>query len=169
MCPNADFTPSRGSTPIHPSLLSVGIPRGANTDFSNDKTPGTIAESSPGDRKKRLAELFQESLGRDQDFDFQNTSASANQNGMNGEIENRTTIRGILPRSRDGTPFVSGTNSMCSSERTPNDDSSSRPEKEKSTMSVRCCLPRMLSSRIARERKERMSPAPAPIPTPSTG
>ncbi|KAL6994462.1 hypothetical protein U1Q18_012566 [Sarracenia purpurea var. burkii] len=121
-----DFTPSRGNTPVHHSFSAATTPQ-VNRALVDDKTPGYKPEPSP---KKKLIELFKESLGGDQDFDDHNISG-------------------------DGTLFVSGANSMSSIEKTPNRDY--RPEEEKPIKFVHCCLPRMLSSRSFRERNK-MSP-----------
>ncbi|GFZ19132.1 hypothetical protein Acr_27g0008710 [Actinidia rufa] len=96
-----------------------------------------------------------ESLKGDQDVDDQNTPA--NQNRVNGKVEARTTILGLPPNPADCTAFVSGANSVCSSEKTPNGDY--RPDKEKPLKSVQCCLPIMLSICSFSERKKKMSSA----------
>ncbi|KAI8029722.1 Uncharacterized protein LOK49_LG01G04189 [Camellia lanceoleosa] len=155
---NGDFTPSRGNTPVHQSS-SAGTPQG-NSAFFDDKTtsskPSPSPLLSPTDRKKKLAELFRDSLKGDQDVDDPNIPV--NQNGSNGKVEAKTTILGLPPRSEVGTHFVSGPNSVCSSERTLN--GVYRNDKEKPMKSVQCCLPRMLSSRSFSERKKKMeSPA----------
>ncbi|KAL7190235.1 hypothetical protein ACSBR2_022507 [Camellia fascicularis] len=147
---NGDFTPSRGSTPVHHSS-SAGTAR-ANRALFDDKTPGSQPEPSP---RKTLADFFRDSLRSNQDVDEQNILS--NQNGVNEKIEAKTTMLGLHPISVNGTPFVSGANSVCSSERTPNGDY--RPQKEKPMKSVQCCLPRILSSRSFNERKKRTSPA----------
>uniref|UniRef100_A0A5B6Z0Q3 Uncharacterized protein n=1 Tax=Davidia involucrata TaxID=16924 RepID=A0A5B6Z0Q3_DAVIN len=150
---NGDFTPSRGSTPVHQSF-SMGTLR-VNNALLEDKTPGSKPEPSPTEKKKKLSELFRESLRGDQDVDNQNILG--NQNGVNGKMEGKTAAIDVPPKSTNGTPYISGANSVCSSERTPNGDF--RPEKEKSARSVQCCLPSLLSSRSFSERKKKMSPA----------
>ncbi|THG22835.1 hypothetical protein TEA_023148 [Camellia sinensis var. sinensis] len=155
---NGDFTPSRGNTPVHQSS-SAGTPQG-NSAFFDDKTtsskPSPSPSPSPTDGKKKLAELFRDSLKGDQDVDDPNIPV--NQNVSNGKVEAKTTILGLPPRSEVGTHFVSGPNSVCSSERTLN--GVYRDDKEKPMKSVQCCLPRMLSSRSFSERKKKMeSPA----------
>ncbi|GFY83168.1 hypothetical protein Acr_02g0014080 [Actinidia rufa] len=144
-----DFTPSRGNTPVHHS--SAGTPLANRANFDDKTTPGSKPEPSP---RKRLSELFRESLGGNQDFN--NLIASDSQNGVNGKIEPKTTVLGLPPRP-DSTPFASGANSMCSSERTPNGNYG--PAKEKPIEPVQCCLPRMLSCRSFSERKKMSSPA----------
>ncbi|KAG5527054.1 hypothetical protein RHGRI_028095 [Rhododendron griersonianum] len=97
---NGDFTPSRGSTPVHQSF-SARTPRVDGALF-DDKTPGSKPEPSPTSKKK-LAEFFRDSIRNKQDIDDQ-------------------TISGI--------PFVSGPDSAFSSERTPNSDYTSEKEKQ---------------------------------------
>ncbi|PSS33755.1 hypothetical protein CEY00_Acc04155 [Actinidia chinensis var. chinensis] len=148
-----DFTPSRGNTPVHQSF-SAGTPRANRANFDDKANPSSKPELSP---KKRLFELFRESLGGNQDFD--NLILSDNQNGVTGKMEAKTTtILSLPPRHPDATtPFASGANSMCSSERMPNGDY--RPAKEKQIKPVQCCLPRMLSCRGYSERKKMSSPS----------
>ncbi|CAL5371654.1 unnamed protein product [Camellia sinensis] len=147
---NGDLTPSHGSTPVHHSFCA-GTAR-ANRALFDDKTPRSQPEPSP---RKTLADFFRDSLRSNQDVDEQNILS--NQNGVNEKIEAKTTMLGLHPISVNGTPFVSGANSVCSSERTPNGDY--RPQKEKPMKSVQCCLPRILSSRSFNERKKWTSPA----------
>uniref|UniRef100_A0A5B6Z0E2 Uncharacterized protein n=1 Tax=Davidia involucrata TaxID=16924 RepID=A0A5B6Z0E2_DAVIN len=148
---NGDFTPSRGSTPVHQSF-SMGTLR-VNNALLADKKPGSKPEPSPTGKKKKLAELFQESLGSDQDEDDQNILG--NQNRVNGKMEGKTAALYLPQKSANGN--VNGANFVCSSERTPNGDF--RPEKEKSIRYAQCCLPGLLSSRSCSERKKKMSPA----------
>ncbi|KAA8530113.1 hypothetical protein F0562_004822 [Nyssa sinensis] len=150
---NGDFTPSRGNTPVHQSF-SMGTLQVSN-GLLEDKTPGSKPEPSPTAKKKKLAELFQESL-RD-DLDEDEINILGNQNGVNGKMVGKTAASDLPQKSGNGTPNVSGANCVCSStERTPNGDF--RPEKEKSIRSAQCCLPNLLSSRSFRERKKKMSP-----------
>lgn len=149
----ADFTPSRGSTPVHHNF--AGTTQVNNTSLL-DKTPGSISEPSPTGKKLKLAELFRQSTregSEDQHVDEQNTQGS--QNMDNGKTEVRTAILDVLP-SANGTPYVSGTNSVCSSERTPNGDSMIE---EKPMRSAQCCLTSFVSCRTSTDRKKKMSPA----------
>ncbi|KAL0461770.1 UNVERIFIED_CONTAM: hypothetical protein Slati_0064600, partial [Sesamum latifolium] len=54
------FTPSRGSTPVHHKFSSGNPP--ANKAPAIEATLGSVSEPSPPDTKKRLSELFKESL-----------------------------------------------------------------------------------------------------------
>ncbi|KAL5793378.1 hypothetical protein ACOSP7_001972 [Xanthoceras sorbifolium] len=166
-----DFTPSRGNTPVHQSfpagtsthgntLVHQSFPSGtpqANKTLMEDITPGSIPEPPPTRKKMKLSELFRQSTQEDpedQQVDEQHTVGS--QNTANGKVEVKTTILDVLP-SENGTPYISGTNSMASSERTANGDS--LMDKEKKPMrSVHCCLPSLVS-RNFNERKKKMSPA----------
>lgn len=144
---NGDFTPSRGSTPLHQSF-SARTP-GVNRALSDDKTPGSKPEPSPTSKKK-LAELFRDSSRTKQDIDDQNMST--NQNGVNGKVEDKATTFGI--------PIVSGVNSASRSERTPNGGYTSEKEKQP-IKSGQCCLPRMLSTQSYRERRKTTTPTPS--------
>lgn len=138
---NGEFTPSRGSTPVHHSFI-MGTPK-INKASLEDRLPGATPEPSPG-KKKRLSELFEESL-REEMEEKQNTDTA------NGKPR-------IVDVSASATPYLSGTSSICSSERTANGDA--LIEREKSTKSGQCCLPSLISCRSFSEKKK-MSPAPA--------
>lgn len=140
----ADFTPSRGNTPVHHNFSS-GTPR-VNKPILVDQTTSPKPEPSPTDSKKKLSDLFKESLRSDPEV--VDPSPFSNQNGSNGKT-------GTDP-STLGTPsYALATNSVCSSERTPNGDFKYR--KEKPIRSAQCCLPSLLSSRSFNERKKKMS------------
>ncbi|XVF16219.1 hypothetical protein REPUB_Repub10bG0012900 [Reevesia pubescens] len=130
---NGDFTPSRGNTPVHHSF-SIG------TSLVNKATvegsPGSVSETPPG-KKKKLVELFRESVREDQDV-----------NELN--ISNNQDIANV-------TPYVSGANSLCNSEWTANGDNPMF--KEKPFRSVRRCIPSLISCSSFSERKKKMSPA----------
>ena len=155
ICSNADFTPSRGNTPVHQNV-SMGSPLVNKAPFE-DRVPASLPTPSPTGRNKKLAELFAESFEREVDGNDENTLGK--QNMSNGKMEVKQTVLDLLPGSANGTPFVSGPNSVCSSARTPNGDF--KPEKEKPLRSSQCCLPRLRSNRSFNERKKKMSPAVA--------
>ncbi|KAK6155406.1 hypothetical protein DH2020_009654 [Rehmannia glutinosa] len=140
---DADFTPSRGNTPVHHSF-SPGNPR-ANNARVVEGTNGSLPEPSPPDKKKRLSELFKESLRNNEYAD----EASSKVVPEATSLIQRT-------KSTDGTPYISGANSRVSSETTPNREVG---EEEKSLKSGQCCFPRLISSRSFSERKKSMSPA----------
>ncbi|KAG8384958.1 hypothetical protein BUALT_Bualt04G0172300 [Buddleja alternifolia] len=129
---NGDFTPSRGNTPVHHNFALGKLQ--VNKSPVAERTNGVVPEPSPPEKKKRLSELFKESLQGDSSIDEENAN-----------------IPFQRPKSTNGTPYLSGANSVISSETTPNvllrDD-------EESAKSAQCCIPRLLS-----ERKKRMSPA----------
>lgn len=148
---NGDFTPSRGNTPVH-HRFSAGNPQ-VRKSFEA-RPPGSIPEPSPTG-KKRLSELFKDSIREDSDGNgLQSTN---NQNIPDGKTETKPTILDFLPASAHGTPYVSGPNSVCSSERTANGEA--LMERDKSIKSVQCCLPSLLSCRSFSDRKKKMSPA----------
>lgn len=119
-------------------------------------SPTSMPTPSPTGRKKKLAELFEESIGNDVDGTDENTLGK--QNMSNGKVEVKRTVLDPPPESANGTPFGSGPNSVCSGGRTPNGDF--KLEKEKPLRSAQCCLPSLRSKRSFSERKK-MSPAVA--------
>ncbi|KZV20251.1 hypothetical protein F511_25520 [Dorcoceras hygrometricum] len=150
---NGDFTPSRGNTPVHPSF-SVGKPR-PNDSLMVEGTLDSVPSPSSPEKKKRLSDLFKESLRADQYVDQDNTAGVENVVPANFETR-ATNVVLQYPKSTNGTPYLPGVNSRGSSERTPNglfeaDDNTAK--------SAQCCLPRLLSSRSFNERRKRMSPA----------
>ncbi|XP_028771413.1 uncharacterized protein At3g27210 [Neltuma alba] len=144
---NGELTPSRGSSPVHHSLGNSGVKRTP----SENRNPGSLQEPSPTERKKKLVELFQdkdEAEGEKKTPDTQNKGE---------ETQVKTTIQDLLPKSAQSTPYISGANSVCSSERSMNEDPLSI--REKSGKSVQCCLPSLASCRSFSERRRKMSPA----------
>ncbi|KAJ6754445.1 hypothetical protein OIU79_027124 [Salix purpurea] len=150
---NGDFTPSRGNTPVHHNF-AVGTPQ-ANKNPLEGRPPGSELEPSPTG-KKRLSDLFKDRIREDRDADGLQTSGPGDQNIANGKVEVKQTILDVLPKSANTTPYLSGTNSVCSSERTANGDALS--EKEKSFKSTQRCLPSLIFCRSFSERKKK-SPA----------
>ncbi|XP_039008477.1 uncharacterized protein At3g27210-like [Hibiscus syriacus] len=118
---NGDFTPSHGNTPVHHSF-SVGTPR--VNKGTVDGSPLSVSETSPTGNRKKLRELFQESVTENRD------NASELNTSSNQYISN-------------GTPYVSGANSLCSSERTTNGDNTIL--KENPIKSMHCCIPSFVS------------------------
>lgn len=80
---NGDFSSSRGSTPGRNSFSRGTTP--IHRSFFDRMSPSPVPEPSPVPTKKKLIELFQESIREKPDFDEQNAS------------EKRTTIKDILP------------------------------------------------------------------------
>lgn len=111
-------------------------------------------ESSPTDKKKKLAELFCDDFGDDQVADDQNIAG--NQNIANGKLEPKPTDLEIPLKSTNGAPCRSGANSICSGERTLNNVS--EPNKEKSERSSQYCFPSLVQSHSFSERKKRLNP-----------
>ncbi|KAL2320278.1 hypothetical protein Fmac_029247 [Flemingia macrophylla] len=139
-----EFTPSRGTTPVHHIFLN-------KTPFSE---PGSVPEPSPTTQKKKLLELFRESVREHHhNDDTENTYDNEKK-----EV-NPTNIHDLLPipKSAHSTPYITGGNSACSSERTMNEDHA--PIREKTVKSVQCCLPSLASCRSFSERKRKTSPA----------
>ncbi|MBA0557528.1 hypothetical protein Golob_014593, partial [Gossypium lobatum] len=128
---NGDFTPSRGNTPVHHSFSVGTTPRVSKVTVEG--SPMSVLETSPMGKKKKLLELFRESVREDRNL----TSNSANV-----------------------TPYhVSGATSLCSSERTANGDHDNPMFKEKPLKSLQCCLPSFVTCSSFNERKKKMSPA----------
>ncbi|BAU01543.1 hypothetical protein LR48_Vigan10g214100 [Vigna angularis] len=133
---NGDFTPSRGTTPVHHTF---GTP-------SRSRIPGSIsvAETSP-EKKKKLLELFRESV-KDEKVD-----------DCHGHKAVKPTTQHVMAKSANCTPFISGANSTCSSERTMSEDRASI--REKPVKSSSWCIPSLSSCRSFRERSRKTSPA----------
>lgn len=112
--------------------------------------PDSVPEPSPTTQKKKLLDLFRESVRENQSDDVENTS------GNEKKQVNPASIHDLLPKSAQSTPYVSGGNSACSSERTMNGDHA--PLREKTVKSVQCCLPSLASCRSFSERKRKPSP-----------
>ncbi|KAG2384273.1 uncharacterized protein HKW66_Vig0149640 [Vigna angularis] len=131
-----DFTPSRGTTPVHHTF---GTP-------SRSRIPGSIsvAETSP-EKKKKLLELFRESV-KDEKVD-----------DCHGHKAVKPTTQHVMAKSANCTPFISGANSTCSSERTMSEDRASI--REKPVKSSSWCIPSLSSCRSFRERSRKTSPA----------
>ena len=134
----------------------MGTPHGV-MKATGEGSPGSSSGTSPTGKKKKLAELFRESIREEQVVDEENTKG--NQDVVDGK-EVKQTIQDLLPsKSADSTPYISGVNSLCGSERTTNGDNPMF--KEKTFRSVQCCLPGLVSCSSFSERKKKMSPAPA--------
>ncbi|WVZ08148.1 hypothetical protein V8G54_021494 [Vigna mungo] len=131
-----EFTPSRGSTPLHHIFLN--------------KAPSSEPEPSPTTQKKKLLDLFRESVRENPSEDGEKTFDSEMK-------EVKATSVHELPKSAHSTPYVSWGNSACSSERTTNGDHVSL--REKTVKSVQGCLPSLTSCRSFSERKRKTSPA----------
>ncbi|MBA0649968.1 hypothetical protein Goklo_017462 [Gossypium klotzschianum] len=128
---NGDFTPSRGNTPVHHSFSVGTTPRVSKVTVEG--SPMSVLETSPMGKKKKLLELFRESVRED---------------------------RNLTSKSANVTPFhVSGATSLCSSERTANGDHDNPMFKEKPLKSLQCCLPSFVTCSSFNERKKKMSPA----------
>ncbi|XP_027358605.1 uncharacterized protein At3g27210-like [Abrus precatorius] len=129
---NGDFTPSRGTTPVH----TFGTP-------SQNRTSSSTPEPSP-EKKKKLLELFRESVKDDKD-------------DGNGHKEVKRTIQDVLPKSAHCTPYLSGADSACCSERISTEERVSI--REKSVKSLQWCIPSLSSCRSFSERRRKTSPA----------
>ncbi|GLU11457.1 hypothetical protein SLE2022_281980 [Rubroshorea leprosula] len=137
---NGDFTPSRGSTPVHHSFS------GGTTPVHKalvSRTPSPIPEPSPTGEKKKLLELFKESIGEDPDFD---EHTSGNQSVASGKPGVKSTILDLPPKSANGTPLVSGSNSVSSSGSTAKGGDDTKGM-EKPIRASLCCLPSLVSHR----------------------
>lgn len=145
---NGDFTPSRGTTPVHNSF-SGGNPQ-SNRHLFAERTSNWIPKQSTSDKKKKLSELFKDT-GIDQD---ENQNAAGRSNGAARESDLRASVLEAPSKLGNDTPYVSGANSAGSSGRSPIGDF--KLPREKSGKSTQCCLPRL---RSFSERKKRTSPA----------
>lgn len=136
-----DFTPSRGSTPVHHSFSGGTTP--VHKAFVS-RTASPIPEPSPTGAKRKLLELFKESIREDPDFDGQHTSG--NLNIANGKPEVKSTILDLPPKSANGTPFLSRVNSVSSSG-SPAKGGDDTKGMEKPIRASPCCLPSLVSHR----------------------
>ncbi|CAI9780597.1 unnamed protein product [Fraxinus pennsylvanica] len=132
---NGDFTPSRGSTPVHHNF-SAGTPRVNRAE-----------STSPPEKRKKLSELFRESLRGDQDDDDKQNAAS-NEKEVAEKVE-------PSPKSAKWTIYIARANSCYSREKTTG---RMLGAEEKSVNSVQCCLPRLLSSSRSCTERKRTSP-----------
>lgn len=147
---NGDLTPSRGSTPNHQRSNS-GTPQ-LNKSIFMDRSPVSKPEPSPAGKKMKLADLFQESMRREQGFDDDENGDDANT--TNGVPDGDKTQ--IPPKSSQSTPYISGANSIYSHEATPIKDA--KREKEKRIKAAQCCLPSLIQSFSFNDRKKELSP-----------
>ncbi|WOG93504.1 hypothetical protein DCAR_0312789 [Daucus carota subsp. sativus] len=109
---NGEFTPSRGSTPLHSFSTAPQVNKAL---FEDSALGGAIKNQPyPPEKKISLSDLFNQSFRAKQDADFeQNTSGSSSDTNYSS--------------------------SMPSSEQTANGDFKVEPEK--SFISSQCCLP----------------------------
>ncbi|XP_073117228.1 uncharacterized protein At3g27210-like [Elaeis guineensis] len=151
---NGEFTPSRGSTPNY-QTTTTATPR-LNDAFFIDKFPDSKSEPSPTGRKK-LAELLRESSQGEKNIKEQNASDNKKFE-INGKPDGGKISSDQPPKSLDGSPYISGANSVYSGEVSPTRDPKNR--KERTWKSVHCCLPSLVQSFNFDERRQKMSPGP---------
>ncbi|XP_031382967.1 uncharacterized protein At3g27210 isoform X1 [Punica granatum] len=156
---NGDFTPSRGNTPVHNSF--TGTPRVIKIpSITTDKPPSSVPGPTPVTKKKKLAELFRDSIGRSEEIpgaaNVDNSDASPEKKTSDTPKLPTTTILDVLPSSEQGTPYVSGANSLSNSQRTPNEPNQ---EEKLDKLVQQRCLPSLKACRISMDRKKKMSPA----------
>ncbi|KAF1885739.1 hypothetical protein Lal_00002638 [Lupinus albus] len=145
---NGEFTPSRGTTPVHHTFV---IPLLNKNPYEN-VVPCSVPELSQTRKKKTLLDLFRESFRENRGNDMENTSD-------NEKKEVKQVIVDILPKSAHSTRRISRANSSCSSEITINDDHVSI--RWKSVKSMPRCFPSMALCRSISERRKKTSPAVA--------
>ncbi|ONK77232.1 uncharacterized protein A4U43_C02F4440 [Asparagus officinalis] len=138
---NGDFTPSCGNTPNH--QLSIPTSPQVNKSLNPPTHPDSKSELSPHDGKKKLFDLLQESVRH----------ADTNKNTDDRKLDNGQPLK-----SFQESPYLSGTNSVWSSELTPSGDSNYK--KERAGRHKHCCFPGLTPSRsFSERRKQKMSPA----------
>ncbi|KAI3919304.1 hypothetical protein MKW98_030440 [Papaver atlanticum] len=158
---NGEFTPSasrgssRGSTPLHLTSF-MGTPQRAKSPLS-EKAFNSIPETRSTEKRKKLADLFRDSFDAGKASDDQNASGKPLIAFGKLEVE-KTNNLDDPPKYINETPVLSETNSVSSSEKSP--DRIPKPEKEKLTKAVRRCLPKMIPSCSSAERKRRHSMSP---------
>jgi hypothetical protein len=140
--PYADFTPSRGSTPIHQPRAQTVMSNIFEPDTHSSKSP----EPSPTGRRK-LAELLQEAM----------------QNGPEESTDQELQLRSV---AADGKPVSESTSSSaCSSVPTPIAVANAKSRKEKAWYTGRCCLTSFVHSLTLdeSERAQKMSSRPCAV------
>ncbi|XP_073221711.1 uncharacterized protein At3g27210 isoform X2 [Cicer arietinum] len=143
---NGDFTPSRGTTPLHHNFATSIINKTPSEDI--------VPKPYPTEKKKNLLELFRESVRENQNNEVEKTSTNEQ-----NQLLKPTIIHDILTtKSAQSTPYISGGNSSCSSieRNTINDENESSPCIREP---VQCCLPNLVSCRSFSERRRKASPA----------
>ncbi|WOL16145.1 hypothetical protein Cni_G24927 [Canna indica] len=147
-----DFTPSRGSTPIH--QFSAPLTPKLENSFFVDKYPESkSSEPSPTGRKK-LAELFRETLQVEEVIDVPDAAVETNKTSDLHKTNTNHQHAGSL----NGTPNRPGLLSFCSSAKvTPSRDPSIRKDKVWKTQ--QCCLP-SLHSFGSDDKRHKMNPRP---------
>ncbi|XP_039123562.1 uncharacterized protein At3g27210-like [Dioscorea cayenensis subsp. rotundata] len=120
---NGDFTPSHSSTPI----IQIGNAEKSTEDFIGDSFPDSKFKPSLTSKKKKLADLLQDSFYADQITD---EKVDSNKKQIDS------------PNLLNETPYFSATSSASAVElKTRNKYSKHGKEKK----NVHCCLPRLVS------------------------
>ncbi|KAJ6818990.1 uncharacterized protein M6B38_404720 [Iris pallida] len=146
---NGELTPSRGSTPNH-QISAPAIPKWDNSLYLS-QFPDSKSEPSPTDRKTRLFDLLQETFQGDHVTDEKTVESNRKLDKFGLKISQP-------PRSSDGTPYLSETNSEFSSKVTPGRYSNHRKDREGKTKG--CCFPSLMPRRSFKDsRKQRLIPA----------
>lgn len=147
-----EFTPSRGSTPIHPSS-TTSTPK-LDDHFLFNKSPYSKSEPSPTGRKK-LAELLRETSQIEK---LDSSNITEVKEDANAKSDIYKTSPAPTPNSLNATSHCSGASSACSTEVTPS-SSDRMSRKEKAWKTGHCCLPSLQSFGFD-ERSQKMSPSP---------
>lgn len=141
-----DFTPSRGSTPVHHNFSLGNL-------LVNKAPPSVESNSSPPDKRKRLSELFKESLRDTEDEEARADNKNEASPAIAKAAPRPTNV--VHPsKSTNGTPNLSRVNSGCSSGRTP----SKLVRAETKSVKAQCCLPGLLSGHRLKEMNKGMTP-----------
>lgn len=143
---DGDFTPSRGTTPIHQGSYIETPPREESLCIITSAR--SIAEPSPADMKKQLIELFRENISSD---------LANNNQSFQDKVNGKPIAAYLSPKCTSRSSYQSAESSVRSSETTPHRNSKSG--KEKPTHSAHCCLPNVVRSMSFTERKRRLSHA----------
>ncbi|RRT85634.1 hypothetical protein B296_00003625, partial [Ensete ventricosum] len=143
---NADFTPSRGSTPNH--QLSSPLTHQFDSRFAFEKYPDSKSEPSPTGKKK-LSELLHESSDSEQ---IDVPDAAEESVDIDAKLDEYKTKTDQPVNSSSATPFQSGASSICSSEVRSRRDL-------KGHKTSHCCLPSRQRFGFD-DRRQKMSPGP---------
>ncbi|KAL9254771.1 hypothetical protein AKJ16_DCAP00071 [Drosera capensis] len=134
------LAPSDGIEPESVSL-DVGAPQGENCN------PDSLL-STPTDKKSKLMDLFRQSR-TEGEIDALTFASSESVTEAKQPLE----IKPSIPKSANGTPHISGTNSVSSDGRITDEDLVKRGKEKSLKSAALSCLPRLGTCRSFSEKK----------------
>lgn len=132
---STDFTSSGRTTPNYQS----SVPGTPTKPLLVEIIPDTKSETSPTGKRKKLADLLNESFRGEEDLDKPNME-------MEIDAYAKMVEKNMQLTSMEGTPLTLQTNSVCSSNlQTPSRES--KLDKERKAVKLgNCCLPSLVAS-----------------------